>query len=238
MNTTQALLDRYHTIMSEPGAGHRQLLNRVFARQLSAWLPGDKAAPILDAGCGGGELLDFLRSRGFSALDGFDYSGENVEVCRQAGFPFVRQADLLKPEGWGDVKSKSLILLMDVLEHLPKEDALRVLVALRERLRADGGSLVLRTPNMGSLFASWLLHSDLSHSWGCTETSLRELLILAGFDAQSIEIVPAWDAATATGRLRELVLRVMHRLVFMTAGRPSPRIPTRNLLARAVRRDT
>src|ERR1700730_7766035 len=45
----------------------------------------DRAAPILEIGCGDGGLLAYLGRRGFSHATGIDISAEQVEVARRRG---------------------------------------------------------------------------------------------------------------------------------------------------------
>ncbi|MGB1156512.1 MAG: class I SAM-dependent DNA methyltransferase [Alphaproteobacteria bacterium] len=52
---------------------------------LAAEMLADKAAPVLDVGCGTGLLAAFLAEAGFSAIDGLDYSAEMLELAVQRG---------------------------------------------------------------------------------------------------------------------------------------------------------
>ena len=61
-------------------------------RQFPAWkwyygkfLIKDKSAKILDAGCGNGGFLYFLRSLGYENTAGIDISREQVEVSKRLG---------------------------------------------------------------------------------------------------------------------------------------------------------
>ncbi|MDA0578104.1 MAG: class I SAM-dependent methyltransferase [Verrucomicrobia bacterium] len=239
--TTQALLQRYHTVMQRPSvedAAQSRLLFRVCDRQLRNWLPANRGARLLDAGCGEGHTLAYLRSRGYADLEGFDFSSESVALCHQAGLDFVKQHDVLRMDAWPRTEPYDLILALDLLEHVPKEKATEMLASLRARLRPDGGTLIVRTPNMGSLFGAWALYSDLSHEFGVSEASVRHLLVLAGFSPEHVSVRPAWEAATALGWLRDLYLRVVHHAICLSLGRAAPRVPTRNLLARGVRHAT
>jgi hypothetical protein len=62
-----------------------------------------------------------------------------------------------------------------------------------------------------------------------------DLLMLGGFEISGIELKPAWTATTWMGRLREVHVRLCHRLIFLGEGSRRPRIPTMNLLIRATR---
>jgi SAM-dependent methyltransferase len=104
----------------------------------------DKAAKILDYGCGSGAFLGQLRHAGYTNLTGYDFDPKAVEVARSLGIKiFDREEDL---PGKFDV-----ITLNHVLEHLenPVEDIGRLVDFL-----VPGGVLLMRTPNSTSLLAT------------------------------------------------------------------------------------
>lgn len=223
---------RYHSFTGRPDPrsfGYRDVIFRTFQRAWARWLPPDRNVRILDAGCGEGWALLFLRHLGYRHLAGFDISPENVAICHEVGLNFVRQHDLLDILSFETGKSYDLILLLDVLEHVRKVAALRCLQAIRARL-ATGGLLIVQTPNLGCIFGPYHRYNDLSHEFALTETSARHLFHVAGFPSDRVSIYPAWNAATAVGYVRELYLRILHRLVFLAEDSSRPRIPTKNLL--------
>jgi 2-polyprenyl-3-methyl-5-hydroxy-6-metoxy-1,4-benzoquinol methylase len=238
MGTRARQIERYHTTTGRPDLADprvRRLVFRSFQRTVGPWLPPDRRSKILDAACGEGALLAFLRERGYTNLEGFDLSPECVAECHELGLTFVKAWDLLELADWPG-EGYGVIFLMDIVEHLPKERAAEVLEAARGKL-APGGSLVIQTPNLGSLMGPYLRYHDLTHEFGLTEKSVRDLLALAGFRRERVDVRPAWNAATALGRAREVYLRLLHRLIFLAEDRSRPRIPTKNLLVRAARED-
>lgn len=239
MTTTRdAMIERYHSL-SRRGTWHspggRRSTLASLDRVLSPVLPASREARILDVGCGEGAVLGLLREKGYRRLAGFDLSEENVALCRAAGLGFVECHDALDINGFAPGERFDAVLLIDLIEHLPKAVALPVLTAATLRLK-EGGRLIVQTPNMGSIFAAFHRHNDLTHEWGVTERSLTDLLHASGFAVDRIRVLPAWGATTVRGRLREWYLRALHRAVCAAEGRERPRIPTGNLLAVAVKR--
>lgn len=206
-----------------------------FRRTLGRWLPASRDSRILDIACGEGGLLQFLRSQGYKELSGFDLSPESVLLCKQAGLEFVERRDALDEDAFSPGVQYDVIFAMDIIEHIPKEVAAAFVEGLHRRLAPKGGQLILQTPNMGSLFASYHLNYDLTHEFGLTEKTALDLLGLAGFRPEQIDLRPAWSAVTLPGRLREIYLAALHRLFALSEGNVRPRIPTRNLLIRALR---
>ncbi len=237
-STEELLLERYNSLTRRPtiqDQAARRLMFRTFKRVLGPVLPEDLGAAILDVACGEGAFLGFLREKGYTNLAGFDVSPENVGLCRAAGLEFVREDDALAFAERPTESRYDAIFLLDIVEHLPKERVASFVARMRDRLKL-GGSLIIQTANMGSVMGLFHRYSDLTHSYGLTERSAMDLMRLVGFPDDAIQIRPAWNAATALGRLREVWLAVLHRLVFLAEDSSRPKIPTKDILIRAVRR--
>jgi len=233
-STCERLFDRYHTYTQRPTIADPRVRSALFAsfgRMLGPWLPKDRGHGILDVACGEGSLLCYLREQGYTNLAGCDLSPENVAICHALGLERVRCWNALRLGEMPGLKRYRSIFAMDMIEHLPKAEAAGFLETLRHLLE-PGGSVVLQTPNMGSLYGCYHRHYDLSHEFGLTERSAHALFLVAGFAPDRIEIRPAWNATTALGRLREVYLRAVHRLLFLGEGAGRPLIPTKNLLIR------
>jgi len=235
--TQEAILERYNTVMRREAGldpSSRRVIFKSFSRTLGPWLPLDKDALILDVACGEGALLAFLRDRGYTNLSGFDLSPENVAICQQRGLVFVGQYNALCLSEFQPSDEVDTIFCLDLIEHLEKEDAVPFLRQAYSRLK-KGGALVLQTPNMGSVVGLFHRYNDLTHEFALTEDSLLSLLLTAGFTPGGITIRPAWNATTMLGYLREAYLRILHLAVYLSEGSSRPRVPTKNLLARAVK---
>lgn len=234
-STCERLFERYNTFSGRPRItdnGVKKTVYASFQRALGPWLPEDRGARILDVACGEGALLSLLREQGYSDLAGCDISPENVALCSELGLDCVRQWDALRLAEMPGLERYHTVFAMDMLEHLPKQAAASFLEAVRGLL-LPGGSVIIQTPNMGSLFGCYHRYHDLSHEFGLTERSAHNLLLLAGFAPGRIEIRPVWNATTARGRLREAHVWLLHQLVFAGEGASRPKVATKNLLIRA-----
>ena len=168
---------------------------------------------VLDVGCGRGEFLDLLRSRGISAR-GIDLNHEMAEGCRARGLDVI-EADAVgfltaRPDA-----SLGAIFSAQVVEHLQPGYLLRFLELAFLKLR-PGGRLVLETLNPScwvAFFESYI--RDITHVWPLHPETLKYLVIASGFTKASIEFrspVPEQDRlqpiavpAAADTRLADLV---------------------------------
>jgi len=157
-----------------------------------------------------------------------------VQICHRKDLAFVQQHDALRLDEFQGATEFEAVYCFDLLEHLPKEQAVRFLNDVYRRM-AKGGYAVFQTPNMGSVLALFHRYHDLTHEYGVTESSAITLLMTAGFREDCIEVRPSWNATTYLGYLRELYLRGLHTLVWLAEGSTRPRIPTKNLLVRVTK---
>jgi SAM-dependent methyltransferase len=135
-------------------------------------------APVLDIGCGRGELLGLLREAGIGAR-GIDADADMVAYARGEGLD-VEQADLVEYLERLDEGSLGGIFMGQVVEHLP---AATLVVALRlaaAKLR-PGGVLVAETINPLSPLALRSYFADLTHAQPLVPETLELLARQAGF---------------------------------------------------------
>ena len=142
----------------------------------------DRAAPILEIGCGSGGLLAYLERRGFSHACGIDLSPEQVELAKQRRVT-AEQADAIDYLRY-HASSLAAILAVDVLEHLDKQELTQLAPLLYSALEPRG-RLVIQTANGAGLFPRQVIYGDLTHLTIFTPESLAQLLKGAGFSSLS-----------------------------------------------------
>lgn len=150
---------------------------------------------VLDAGCGGGAFVHYLRLLGFDAY-GADLYRQFLQVARERGFQghFVR-ADLARLP-FSD-KTFDSLFCFDVLEHIVDDGAV-----VREFARVTRGRIVLAVPREDQELARTGLtfrhYQDKTHVRNYTDTSLEALV--APLNPRKIEIfteleIPAREIA-------------------------------------------
>ena len=60
---------------------------------LTAYLPADRNAKILDIGCGWGQFLTWLKQKNYRDLEGIDLGSDQIEYCRSIGLNVSRVSD-------------------------------------------------------------------------------------------------------------------------------------------------
>ena len=200
---------------------------------LRGWLPLDREANILELGCGEGHLLAAFKSWGYRQVRGIDLRPEAIAFCQSRGLA-AETADAkeyLKNCNDGHFQ---LIVAIDLLEHLTREEGLDLLENVHLALR-PGGTVILQVPNLASPFGGAVFFGDVTHRTGFTETSIRQVLGLAGFT--KAEVRPTgpgfWSVKSAIRYLLWQVVKLLARLWnIIEFGGAGPSVLTRVLLAR------
>jgi SAM-dependent methyltransferase len=135
-------------------------------------------APVLDLGCGRGELLQLLREAGIEAR-GVDADADMVAYARGEGLE-VEQADAVAHLGSLEDGSLGGVFAAQVLEHLPPPVLMRLVELAHAKLR-PGGLLVAETINPLSPLALRNYFSDLTHAQPLVPETLALLVRQAGF---------------------------------------------------------
>lgn len=174
----QSYGENFGTINSIASPADRVKKNKTQVWHTRNWLPDDKGSAIIDLGCGTGEDLAFYISQGYSNVLGVDISPSQLHHAEKLDVK-TKEADMLDFLKGND-DSFDVISAYDVIEHLTKDDVLDFLYLTLDSLN-DGGTLILRTPNAASLFASNLRYGDFTHELSFTPECLVLLMKAAGF---------------------------------------------------------
>jgi SAM-dependent methyltransferase len=174
----------------------------VAKRQLAMDLVSLHAAPddlIVEGGVGAAANLKHLQSQGFR-VHGLDLMPEAISMCQQRGIANATQHDLCIK--WPiQENSAKIVMLLDVLEHLP--DPILALQFAAESL-TDDGKIILTVPAWPSLYGDW--DKRLGHYRRYSATVLRQHIQAAGL---KLHWLNSWNAFTLPAAL---ILRTWRRL--------------------------
>jgi 2-polyprenyl-6-hydroxyphenyl methylase/3-demethylubiquinone-9 3-methyltransferase len=138
-----------------PGFTRQGLRHRAVAEAFAVEVP-ERAATVLDVGCGTGGLSELLHAKGYSRLAGCDWLPSGAVDRAPPDYEY-QQVDL-NAEGLGAYGDASIDALVcsDVIEHLENPAAM-----LREfaRVLRPGGVAVVSLPNAFNMLerVSWLV---------------------------------------------------------------------------------
>lgn len=160
------------------GQGDGRAAALVYRRDIRPLLPSPSGEPVVDIGCGQGELVRLMLADGYAA-EGIDVSPEQVGIAHAAGLDCVRQGDY--QDFLGECRGKlAAVTATDVLEHLSKDEVLDAFDHVAAAL-SPGGVFVARVPNAVSPFGGHIRYGDFTHESWYTQRSVRQLAAATGF---------------------------------------------------------
>ena len=217
------------------GVGSADVVGFVYRRDICPLLPPPSAGPIVDIGCGSGQLVRWLIADGYDAA-GIDVSPEQVALARAAGLGTVRHGDYceLLREHPGELAA---VTATDLLEHLTKPEVLATFDAVAAALR-PGGRFVARVPNAVSPFGGHTRYGDFTHETWYTARSVRQLAAAAGLaPVQVIGCPPPVHSAASAVRatLWKPVSGLFKLALAIETGAVHGHIVTQNLTFAATR---
>lgn len=151
---------------------------------------GDKE-PVIDIGCGRGEMLELLSQKGIKAI-GIDNNTLMVNYCKKKGLQVERDDALnflLKTEKG----SLGAIFASHLIEHLDTNNLLNFLLLSMEKLK-NNGVIILETPNAVGLYTlGQSFYLDITHIKPIHPLTLKLLLEAIGFKILKLQYLSDWD---------------------------------------------
>lgn len=183
--------------------GDRALTVGHMAKYLEFVVQVPGGGPVLDFGCGWGQLLEALQGAGVHC-EGVDVCREQVEASSARGCSVIHVADSLS---WLRAsielrKTWSTIFLMDVLEHFTADGQMELIPLLYDLL-PRGGRLILKCPNPDSIVGMRMACIDFTHRFTPAADELAHLLRVVGFNSIRISDELPWAEPL---RLRSILM--------------------------------
>ena len=135
--------------------------------------------PVLDLGCGRGELLLLLREAGVEAT-GIEGDPALAEAARRRGLEII-EGDVLEVLSDQESEGRGAVTAVHLFEHLTSAKLIAALAEIRRVLR-PGGLLIAECPNPHSLRVGGSLYwQDPTHQRPLLPETLELMLRAAGF---------------------------------------------------------
>ena len=209
-----------------------------YYKRLLPLLRGNKSSEIADLGCGHGALLYCLRQWGYSNLSGVDVSAEQVKEAHRLGVVEVEAGDLLE---WLKKQAVRLdvVFLMDVAEHMMRQELFDLLDAILVSLR-EGGQLIMHVPNASGLFGMSVRYGDLTHENAFTPRSVAQGLSACGFTEIEVrEDKPVvHNVKSSMRRMLWEIGTIFPKLLYAAETGNFPNVLTQNMLVTAIKKTT
>jgi 2-polyprenyl-3-methyl-5-hydroxy-6-metoxy-1,4-benzoquinol methylase len=196
-----------------------------FEKNYQKYFPENYRAKLLDIGIGRGEMLTMMKKWGYENCLGIDISPSTVKFCKN-----IKLNALLVDSSFDYLKEHEeqydVITMLDVLEHIKKQEIIPYLKALKAAL-IEGGVLIVQVPNAQSPDGQLHRYNDITHEVSFGEHSLAQVLLAAGFTKFKFHGFEQFVFGTLMEYARRFV-RTLHwvavRLLRGADGNVNPRI--------------
>jgi SAM-dependent methyltransferase len=193
--------------------GAENILRREFSRSVQFVRKHRAGGRLLDVGCAYGFFLE--EARPFYEVAGIEIAETAARSCRERGLRVLTGTPA--EAAFAQLGMMDVIVLLDVIEHLPDPSATLALCA--RHLNPDG-IILITTGDFGSVYARlagrhWRLMTPPQHLWFFTPKSLARMLRTIGLQM---------EACDHPGKLvpLSLILFQMRRMLHLTpAGHPA-----------------
>ncbi|HEY5137943.1 MAG TPA: class I SAM-dependent methyltransferase, partial [Methylococcales bacterium] len=142
---------------------------------IASHLPKDTNLAIVDLACGHGRLIYSLKKFGYSNVLGVDVSSEQVAVAHRLGVTEVKCQDVTEFLKGVQTESFDVVFLMDILEHLGKQEIFNLLDNVHKVMK-NNGMVVIHVPNGAGIFGMRVRYGDSTHQNAFTQQSMQQIL--------------------------------------------------------------
>ncbi len=177
------------------------------------YLPADKRAKVVEFGCSEGNGLEWLVDQGYTNVTGVDTDSVAIELAQHRMKIKNTSAEILCMDILDFATSQpdcsfDVVIMFNVIEHISKQNLLRLIPEIARIIRPDGIFLT-QTGNIENPFNFGLFARDFTHHIPFTSNSLRQLMIMCGFKPDSVRVMPVRYITTSRNLPLQLLGTIM-----------------------------
>lgn len=148
-----------------------------------------RGSRVLDIGCNGGAVIEYLRDNKDCKVKGVEIARNLVDICKKKGLDVVKANALT----YNDDEKYDYIILADILEHYNRKDVYHILKNAESMLR-DGGSILITVPHGYGIFGSHVYKDHIeTYSKKDFEIMLRNRVVNGNFIYTEGYSIPTWE---------------------------------------------
>ena len=191
-----------------------------------------KNCTVLEIGPGLGEFLSYCNDQGIESIDVIDYEKEVLDYVSKK---FKVRNKFMSADVFS-IKEKlgsyDIIMMTQVLEHIPTEKHIPYLQTLYNHLN-EGGVILVTVPNIGNPLAIYERYYDYTHETAFTDHSLLQMVDFAHL-ANSIATVqgfniPTYNLINIIRSVAQFLLHGLFKVLFIVNGGVYPQVLTTNI---------
>ncbi|MHC4853870.1 MAG: class I SAM-dependent methyltransferase, partial [Planctomycetota bacterium] len=173
------------------------------------------------------------KESGYRQVHGIDLSQEQVDLAHRFGLKEIECAGIREYLD-GSTRRYDVVFLLDILEHLTREELFSILDGVNNRLK-PGGRVIITVPNGAGLFGMRIRYGDLTHENCYTPGSMDQALKTTGFlNVNAYEIRPVLHGLkSAVRHVLWRLLTIPHRLLLAAETGVTRHVLTQNMLVTA-----
>lgn len=197
---------------------------RQYDAEFMAFTNAKTSMSVLEIGCGTGIFSRYLQKKGFTDGVCLDLDKRLAPALADLD-PFVvvfEEAEAYVTSISGK-RTFDLIVMHDVLEHLPLEKACSMFKAFHAAL-APGGRILIRVPNLSSPWGARLFYGDFDHVTAFSPDRVMQLADFTGFQVTRM-------TGQKTGKRRKQIAADALHAVLSRILPEHPKIWEANILA-------
>ncbi|MBI4973188.1 class I SAM-dependent methyltransferase [Candidatus Roizmanbacteria bacterium] len=191
-----------------------------------------KNCTVLEIGPGLGEFVSYCNDQGTESMDVIDYEKEVLDYVSKK---FKVKNKFISADVF-PIKEKlgtyDIIMMTQVLEHIPVEKHITYLQTLYSHLNV-GGVIIITVPNIGNPLAIYERYYDYTHETAFTDHSLIQLADFAHLKNSKMRVqgfyIPTYDLLNIIRSGLQFILHGLFKLLFMANGGVYPHVLTTNI---------